>query len=504
MPAVEPTNDSKGAGALSRSTLAGFIWMMIQSLGGRLSGFLGQLVLAWFLVPADFGVVALAYSVVAIAAAAAYSGVDQVLMQRMQTMHRWTAPASWVALGLALAGFLAVMIAAPIAAHIYKTPQLIPLIAIAAIALPVQSLSMASHVALRAQLNFRFEASYNLFESVLTQVLTAFLAWRGFGPYSFVLPAPAMAFLRLAVFQIRAPVRRTGRMRKVQIGYLISRGSSVLTSRLITSLVDQGDYMVLGLFATHAVVGLYYFAFKLAAQPMRMLAANFTLVLVPAFAQLRSEPDRQRAAAYSASRVLSHVVVPICFLQAALADPALGLLFGAKWRGSILFVQILSLGLPVEAITWIARDLMGARGQFRRVLVYSCIFSPWFFVLVATGAYFGAGLGVAIGVSLFYFFAGPIYSTTVFGTPGKRAAEMIDLYVAPYLIALMAIGGVYAASFVPVFHHAALLRLIWIGAVGPLAYAGLMAAFRRTLLMEILNRFGLQRRLAALGILRSA
>ena len=504
MPSPETGKAGAATGALGRSTMSGFLWLMMQSLGGRVASLVGQMVLAWFLVPADFGIVALAYSITSIAQVVASFGVDQVLLQRLRTLHRWTTPASWVALGVGLAAFTGVVVAAPIAARIYRSPQIVPIAAIAALAMPLGALSMPSSVALRARMNFRFLASYNLAEVVLTQVLTAVLAWRGFGPYSFVLPLPLLALVKAAVLQAAAPVKRRGRIRRRQLGYLISRGSSVLGSGLITSAVDQGDYMVLGLFATHAVVGLYYFAFRLAAQPMRMLAGNFTNVLLPALAQLRLEPDRQRAAAYSAAQVLSYVVVPLCFLQAALADPALSLFFGAKWRGSVPFIQILSLGLPFDAVSWVAGAMMSARGHFRRQLAYSCLFSPWFFVLAVTGAVLAKGVGVACGVSLFYFCAGPIYSSTVFGQKGRRLAELFDLYVTPYALAAAAVGAAYAASFAPLLHGSALVRLVWIGACGPLAYAGLMFAFRRSLLREILDRFGVRRRLVRFGLIRSA
>ncbi len=66
----------------------------------------------------------------------------------------------------------------------------------------------------------------------------------------------------------------------------------MLGTRLIVEAVNQGGYVVLGLMATDTVVGVYFFAFRLAAQPLRMLAGNFGAVLFPAFTQLRSAPSR--------------------------------------------------------------------------------------------------------------------------------------------------------------------------------------------------------------------
>jgi PST family polysaccharide transporter len=190
-------------------------------------------------------------------------------------------------------------------------------------------------------------------------------------------------------------------------------------------------------------VGVYFFAFRLAVQPIRMLAVSFSSVLFPTLGQMNAEPERQYAAALRVSRALAYAIMPLCTLQAALAQPGVSLIFGAKWQGSIPLIQLLSIGLAFDALSWICGALLNARGQFARALKYSSVFAPLFFVAVASGAAMGSALGVAAVVSLYYMLLGPIYTFLVLRDNGVGLQELSAIYFTPFLVSLI-------AMFVPV------------------------------------------------------
>lgn len=485
-------------GALGRATLGGFAWLMAQSVGSRLIGVVSQIILAWILAPADFGAVALAYTVTALAGQLVNFGVDEVLLQRQRTLRYWTATAFWISLSLSLVGMLAVFAAAPIGAHLYHNPNLVGLLLVLGISMPLGALSTVPNVKLRAIMDFRFLATYATAELFAFQGLTILLALMGLGAYSFVLPAPIFAAIKAVLFWRRAPSVVIGKLRASQVRYMGGRGLEVFGSRLLTEARSQGDVIILGLLAPNAVVGLYYFAFRIAAQPVRMLAGNFSSVLLPALSQLRTDPERQTAAAMRAARVLAYLVMPYCFLQGAIADPGLKLLFGAKWLGAIPLIQVLSVGLAFDAISWIAGTLLNARGSFRLHLVYSLIFSPMFVVVVALGGLLGQAVGVAAAGTAFFILLQPVYVALVFGLQRRRLYELADLYVLPFALAAATIGLAYGLSFLPGIRRYEILRLLVIGALGIPAYVGLMWLVRRDISIELIQRLHLDRLLARL------
>ena len=484
---------------LKRSTATGFFWLLVQGLSGRLASFFSQLVLARLLLPAAFGQIGLAYTVTTLISALISFGIDDVLVTRLRRLHLWVAPAFWSSLALALAGMVLMLAAGPVAAHIYRAPGLTGVIAVLAINLPLGALSMVPTVRLRTELNFRYLGTYASLEMLAIQLATIACAAAGLGAYSFVLPLPFAAAIKAAVFWRRAPMRLRPGHRRSQYRHIVGSGLLVLGARLVVALVNQGDYIVLGLMASETVVGMYFFAFRLAAQPLQMLAGSFGNVLFPAFTQMGADPARQMGAALRASRILAYTVTPVCFMQAAVAEPLLHLMFGARWNGAIPLVQILSLGLPGDAVAWVAGALLVARGEFRRDLVLLAGFTPPFFLCAVLGAWWDGATGVAVGVSLYYALVKPVNSWLVF-RPAMGPRDFVQIFVTPVLLAAAAIGGAALAAGTPALSAFPVLRIALIGLLGPLLYLAALRLAAPAVLREVIGHLPVGR----LGVLGRA
>ncbi len=483
--------------SLGRLTLQGLAWLSFQSASGRIVSLVSQLALAYLLLPADFGVISLVYAITSIAQTLTSFGIDSVLLQRHRTLRLWIATAFWTSLALGLLGFLAVAVMAPLFAVLYGTPEITRLAVILAVSMPLGALATVPEVKMRSDLNFRFLAVYSTAETTALQAATIALAWAGFGAPSFVLATPVFALIRAAVYWRHAPIKFGGAIRPKQAAFLLGNGLAVFGARLCNEVVAQGDYAVLALVASKDQVGLYFFAFRLSAQPVWILAGNFMNVLLPALVQLRSEPARQLEGALRAARLLSFIVMPVCFLQAALIDPGLRLFFGEHWLGSIVLAQIMSIGLPFGAVNWIGGALLGARRDYRRGLLYASSRLPAFFLYVGLGALLGRAEGVAIALMAYHMTMGPLFAAIVFARYGARPADILPLYVTPPILAAVAMGAAYIISTSPPFASAHLLRIVEIGVVGPLLYAMLLWLFERGVLTEVAAKLGVGRLLHA-------
>jgi PST family polysaccharide transporter len=338
---------------------------------------------------------------------------------------------------------------------------------------------------IRADLDFRFIAAYTTAELAGLQLLTIALAVLGFGVYSFAIPVPVMALARAVTFWWKARPR-LGRLRFLQLRMIGANSAAAFGTKILTAAVSQGDYFVLGLVASKSVVGAYFFAFRLAIQPVQLLAGNLSNVLFPILAQLRNEPRRQGEAALKASRVLSYVVMPYCFLQAAVARPLLTLVFAEKWQAAIPLVQILSIGLAFDAVSWVAGALLQARGEFRNSFLYSCVFAPIFFGMVTFGALSFSGMGVAIAVSLFYLALAPIYSYRVFRKVGVSPSAVAGIYLAP--VAFAALAAVSAYLLGGVIPAGDLARTTVIGVAGCVLYLAQLRLFAPDMFAQLRAR----------------
>jgi PST family polysaccharide transporter len=367
------------AASLRRTAVSGLVWLLAGSISNRATVLISQLFLAKLLEPEDFGLFGLASTITTVFGVLTEVGIEQILQQRRARMRLWTTQAFWISLILASIVTAVIAAAAPVFAAFYHAPQIVMLVWISTASLPLSALATVPRAYLQAAMRFRFLSSYNAADLAALQCATILLAWTGCGVLSFVLPLPVLALVRTAWFWCVAPVpiRTLRYCRHWRI--MLSRGSMILGSRITNVLIDQGDYATLGLLATTHNVGLYYFAFRISAQPMRMLAGNLSAVLFPMLNAIKGEHTLQRDMALKAAEVLGALTVPVCFLQAAVAGPALTLLFGTRWAEAIPLLQLLSLGLPFDAISWPAGALLAVRGKFGKIFFYQIIFTPVFY-----------------------------------------------------------------------------------------------------------------------------
>lgn len=486
--------------ALGRATVGGVAWLLAQTLANRGVGVLSQIALAWLLIPEDFGQFGLALSIVLVVGPLTSFGVDDVLLQRSGKSRVWAAPAFWTGLVAGLVSMMIVLIAAPFLGMAYRAPQIVGVIAVLAVAIPVASLSTVPMVALRSQLRFKTLAYIGTAEFAGQQALTVALAAAGLGAYAFAIPALVVAAIKAAVlWRMARPPVNVGRFGLFRL--LAQRGSSVFLSRILIALRHQGDVAILGLFATQVQVGLYFFALRIAAQPVQMFAGSLNTVLFPALVQLSGDRPRQLAASLKAARTLAFLITPVCFMQAAVAEPLLTLLFGAKWAGAVAPIQFLSIGLAFDGVAWVAGALLTARGHFRLGAIYNAAMLAAFVVAVLAGSYSGRAVQAALAVGAFYAVVPPTYSWLVFRRYGAEPRDILGLYFRPTLIAGAAVGTAWAVSRLGPWSADPFWTCAVVGLVGAPLYAvlarWLMAELFTQTQARLLGRFSRLGRLAA-------
>jgi PST family polysaccharide transporter len=422
--------------------------------------------------PSDFGVVGLAYSVTSVVGTLVSFGIDDVLLSRQRRIKVWVGPALWLNLALALVGTLITLAAAPLAVMIYKNAEIGYLIYILASSVPFLALSIVPGVIIQAELKFRFLAIYATTELVGIQLITVILAFSGFGAYSFVIPVPIAAAIKAIVYWRAARTPLKWRVRPALWRYLLSASFTVFGQRLFVEIRNNADRIVLGFLADPAVVGLYFFASKLAAVPVYTLASSLNRVLLPTLAHLRKDPGRQLAATLSASRIMAIGILPLSFLQAVLAKPALHILFGEKWIGAVPIVEILSVALAFDVLPCVVGTFVSANGKFRFQLGWTILSLPLFLGLISIGGTIASAQGVAWGIAAFYCIMAPAYTYSALRPFGCTFVSVLETYRVPVISSLLAIGPAAMLLQLPYFRSHDLLAVVVItilsGATFPL------------------------------------
>lgn len=450
--------------------------MIGKTLSTKVATFGAQIALAWLLLEEDFGLFGMAVTVAAFSELVEWAGTRDVLVRRAQRVHLWLGPAFWLSLsaGLLAAGIMLVI--APFAAWGFGEPMVVPLVAILALRGPLQGLSIPPAAYLQTQFRFRTLALVGSAHIVTGAGLTVVLALLGFGAYSFAIPIPVAAGFQAAALWLiaRPPINWRGGGRRWR--YMVGDSSTLTFANLLRALVTRGDYLVLGIFHDAAVVGVYFFAFNLSSQLLRMMTTNLAQVLMPVISKLKHDPQRQLHGFLRACEGLMAIGIPICLLNAAVAEPVFRLLFGTKWDAAIPVFQILCLGMAMRMADGASFAMIKGAGRYRTFLRL-CLVSSLIFVVVAVPASaWGGMIAVAWTVAAWSAGFGPAAMYLGIRHLGGRPGQIVSIVIRPTLAAVPTIGLAYLlASAVPgAWPGRELVQIGLIVSIGGLGYILLM------------------------------
>ena len=454
--------------SLGQQAFRGFAWTVASSVGVKIIALGGQLTVAGLLLPKDYGLVALAYSVTAFTSILQKDGLREILVARGARFDHYANAAFWMSLATGLAVAVLTLLAAPFAAHAYKLPGLAGLLVLPALAAPLSSLQSVPGAQLQNEMRFRTMSLLNVCESLGVTTLTLLLAVAGAGPFSLLAPTPLVAAGSLV-----AQFRLTGFRPRWRLEWPLWRdlfGASglMLGAAALYSFNVTGANMMLGVFRDVTTVGIYFFALNLTNQVSALLTNNLWAVLLPSLSRLQGDPARQMAAFLRVTRVVNLVGMMVCLLFAAVADPLIHLMYGDRWAQAIPVVQILAAAMTLNISFALSINLMMAQGRYKGLFWFNVWRALGFVVLVGIGAALGGAVTVAWATALFLLLFGPSITHLAIWTAGGTWKDVVGVHAWPLAISVAACGSAWLLTRACAPHAPAWLQIASTSALGVL------------------------------------
>ena len=395
---ADPRGVAQGP-SIGQRAVAGATWTLLFALGNKGITLCGQLILAYLLAPADFGVVALALSLASAASLLGESGIRQLLVTRQTRFEQDASEAFWLSLAIHAVGAAVVAGLAPLAARWFGEPPVTRLMLILVPVIPLQALPTIYAAKLYIDLRFRTRALIHFLMGVLQTVSAVVLAIFGFGALSLILP-----LIWVSLFSAIAHRWAVGRIPLYRPhprlwAALLLPSLWLMASALQTTLNRYGVSFVIGLHQhlSSAVVGTYFMGFLLSSQLVFLLATNLRNVLYPTLTKLNEDPQRQYRGLQTAARTMMLLAVPACVLQMTVAEPAIRLL-PERWSGTSEIVFWLSCGLISQPLAVLAASVFLARGGYRWLTLATTLQSGCTLFAAYLGGLVGDGGDIAFAV----------------------------------------------------------------------------------------------------------
>lgn len=433
--------DPAKTGSLGGRAVHGAFWTVLLSILNKVITFAGRFALSWLLLPADFGLVALATSISTMMGMVSVGDFGDILVQekKEKKFKKDFGQIFWLSIFINLILVGLALLAVPWIARAYRQPQLSPILMLILLGSLITGSSVVYSSALMRSLKFKTMAVISLTASAVQSLTAIGMAWLGLGPYSIVVPAALMALVA-AVFQIRAVGHMPlGRPKpKLWVSYLAPAFWLLFLPGLVC-LQNQATSLVMGFTQNTVQVGLYFWGFSLSYQIVFLICGNLSQIFIPTFSHLNEEPRRQGEALKKSAHALTAVLAYFCVLQAVIARPLIGLIIPARLAAAAPVVSMISLGMLTQPLSTLYFALFMALRRYRLLAASAAIQCA----LVVGGAMIGSlpqgsdPQSAAACTSLGFFLAGLYCGWKMFRHFGDAWRSLFKTLSLPLLQALV-------------------------------------------------------------------
>ena len=337
--------------------------MLTHKMLERCLVLVNTLVLARVLDPADFGIVAMAASFVAMLDIFTAFGLDVALIQRRDATadHYNTAWTLNVASGVLVATLLT-LLAWPLSLF-YREPRLVPVICVFALSSLVQGFENIGVVEFRKQMNFRREFMFLFSKRLATVAVTVPLAFALRSYWAMVLATLVGRLCGVALSFILHPFRP--RMSFGALGEFFHFSKWVFLQNMLTFFKERSADFVIGRMAGAHSLGVFNVSTDVANMPGTELVAPINRALLPGYALLAHDKVALRTEYLSVMAIVALVAVPAVTGIAALSHLVVAALLGAKWDEATSILSLLAFVSIYQVLSSNAYSALLAIGKPR-------------------------------------------------------------------------------------------------------------------------------------------
>jgi PST family polysaccharide transporter len=383
-------------GTLGQRTMRGLLWMSIGTWGQVVVQIVVVVILARYVPPRGFGLVAAALVVVRLSLIFADSGIGPALVQRrnIRSEHIRVAFTVTVLLGAMSWGF--VFVSAPWIAAAFGMPDLVPILRVIGSVFLLRSLTVGDHL-LERELEFRRLGVVELISLVVGYgAVAVFMGVTRGDAWAIVWAQIAWTGLRTGVLWCVRPHPIRPSLAREPLSQLVRFGGGLIVAQLAAVVATEGDNFVVGSWLGAYALGLYSRAYQLLVVPALLFGTVLNRVLFPAMAALHGDQERLRRSYMTGTAVIAALTLPLTVILFLSSREFVLVVLGAQWLPLLGALRILILCAVFRTNYMLGNCLALAVGAvYRRatrqwayagfVLVGSLIGQRWGLPGVATG-----------------------------------------------------------------------------------------------------------------------
>ncbi len=373
--------NNKNVGSLFHKTANGVFWNFFELTGRRGIGIFVTLLLAHFLAPADFGLVAMVTVFFQIANALMDSGFRQALIRKKDAKTKDYSTMFVTNIALGIVAYVLLFISAPTIARFYEEPRLILLVRIIGIVVIFNTLQFVQIVSLSRQLDFKTQFKATVPAGVISGLVAIVMAMNGFGVWALATQMILSPLFITIFLWWMNPWKPEWSFSFECFKELSGFGSKLFLSSMLDIIFRNIYVVVIAKLFTSSITGYYFFATKIRDIILQQLSSSIQKVTYPALSSIQDDDLRLKAGYRKVIQATTYLISPAMIFLAVLAQPLFSIFLKPRWLPGVPYLQLLCVAGLMFPLHVVNLNILQVKGR-SDLFLYLEVFKKLLIVIV--------------------------------------------------------------------------------------------------------------------------
>lgn len=441
---------------LKNQAMNASLWRLLQSICMQGTTFVVQVVLARLLLPADFGLIAMIWVIIAITQTFVISGYGHALIQRQKVTHTDECSIFYFNIGVSILGCAVLWLLAPLVARFYGQPLLIPLTRVVSLILVIGAFGHVHRCLLAKQIDFKTLFRIDVMANVVSGVAGVTMALLGFGVWSLVAQHLARVSMRVILVWYYSKWRPAWLFSFRSLLDMFAFGSNMLFSALLETVYRSIYVAVIGKVFSPRDLGFYSRANRLQELPSHTITFGVTSVAFPVFSRIQEDSARLKNGLRVCLGFFALAVFPAMIGLAAVARPLVAVLLTEKWLPCVPYLQSLCVVGAMYPFYNLHVKVLLATGRSRLYLGINLV-QKIIIILTIVVTYRWGIMGLIIGQAVGWIVSAGLLAYISGRLVGFPLLLQLAAMVPGVVLSVIIVAAVHGISLIPFQNQAQLL-----------------------------------------------
>ena len=447
---------------IKKKTVTGFFWRFAERTGDKIVKFIVEILLARFLLPEDYGVVALVTVFINILQVFVDSGLGTALIQKKNSDDLDFSSVFYFNMAMCIVCYLLLFFFAPYIAQHYRNNELTAIVRVIGLTLLVSGVKNIQQSYVSKNLLFRRFFFATLGGTIFSAIIGIWFAYLGYGPWAIVAQHLSNTFIDTLILWITVKWRPRKVFSWIRLKSLLRFGWKLMVSALINTVFENVRSLIIGKQYTSADLGYYNRGKQFPSTIVTNINNSIDSVLLPAMSIVQDNNERLKSITRRSIKTSSYIMWPLMIGLVVCAKPLVSLLLTDKWLPCVPFLQIFSVAFtlyPIHTANLNAINALGRSDVFLKLEIAKKTVGILSIIITVPLGVFAIACG--------YLITGPI-GVVINAYPNKKllnysiTEQIRDILPSIFLSIVMGLV-IYPIQFLPISNWLVLLMQVTCG-----------------------------------------